>query len=85
MDDIAGYDIFGGDFSFAAITLDDGGKRKHITDRFKRAFRPAFLNKADDGIDHHHRQNDGRIHPMRQNACDKGCQQQDINQHIVKL
>lgn len=85
MDDIAGHDVFGGDFDFTPGPLDDGGKRKHISDCFKRAFGPAFLHKTDDGVDHHHRQNDRRVDPVRQGRRDEGRQQQDINQHIVEL
>ena len=60
-------------------------RRDHVTDCGQRLFCLALLQKADDRVDHNHRDNHARIDEVAQKPCRRCRRQQEIDQHIVEL
>ena len=53
-DDIARHDLLGRDGHAVAVAQDGRVRVDHGADRFQRPLGPAFLEKADDRVDHDH-------------------------------
>ena len=56
-----------------------------MADGVHRLFRLALLNKTDNGICHHHGQNNAGIDPVIQRCRNHSRADQHINQDVVKL
>ncbi|MCY1374732.1 hypothetical protein D9M69_620930 [compost metagenome] len=60
-------------------------RRQHVADGVQGAFRLAFLDEADDGIDDHRRQQHGRVDPVPQQRRNDGRAHHHVKQDVVEL
>ena len=69
-----------------AIVPDNPGfRRQHVPDSRQRLFGPPFLQKADQGLDDHHRQDDPGIDPVAEGTGNHHRGHQHIDQEILQL
>ena len=60
-------------------------ERGQVAERFHRSLGPAFLHRADDGIDEDDNQDDHRIAAMTHGKGDDGRDEEDVNERAGKL
>ncbi len=84
-DEIARYDIFGGDVQTLAIAYDRRMRVDHPANGFERALRPPFLDETDNRVENDHRDDDRRIHQIADRRGQYGGGNKHVDQKIVEL
>lgn len=85
MNEVAGDEVFGGDGLFLSVAGDGGLGGEHSGEGSQRLFGFSFLEKADEGVEDDHGENDPGVDPVIQQGGDHGGGEQDVNEDVVEL
>ena len=69
----------------SAVAQDRGLLGQQIPDRLHGALRLAFLYKSDDGINDHHAEDNGGVHPVGQQRSNQAGSDEDVDEDIMEL
>jgi hypothetical protein len=83
--EVSGHEIIGLDLDPFAVAARVRVKREHLADALERLFRLAFLDEADDRVDHHHRENDPGVDPVSERRRDDGRRDEDVDEQVVEV
>ena len=83
--EVARHQLGGVDLVLLSATGDDGVRRQHRADRVERLLRAALLNETDQCVDDDHAKNHPGVEPVPERQRDATGDQQEVNQHVVKL
>ena len=83
--DVAGHEVARSDGLFRAFAQNPHLQRRKSAQRSHRLFGTPFLVSADEGVRHHHAQDDGSVAPVAHGAGQCRSDKQDVDQRALEL